>query len=107
MLGCSWKLDTRFDKLDYLNSDLIMISNKVTILESSGRRGGRMKTYRGKTLQGDEWYGDLGAMRFPGEKGQPIINKVNILVIIFFSKYQFLRYSMNLIYAQLDLLISM
>ena len=50
----------------------------MTILESSGRRGGRMKTYRGKTLQGDEWYGDLGAMRFPGEKGQPIINKVNI-----------------------------
>ena len=54
----------------------------MTILESSGRRGGRMKTYRGKTLQGEEWYGDLGAMRFPGEKGQPIINKVNILVII-------------------------
>ena len=35
-----------------------------------------MKTYRGKTIQGEEWYGDLGAMRFPGEKGQPIINKV-------------------------------
>ena len=49
---------------------------KVTLLESSGRRGGRMKTYRGKTKQGEEWYGDLGAMRFPGEKGQPIINKV-------------------------------
>ena len=49
---------------------------KVTLLESSGRRGGRMKTYRGKTKQGEEWYGDLGAMRFPGLEGQPIINKV-------------------------------
>ena len=45
-------------------------------MESSGRTGGRMRTFKGKTKQGDEWYGDLGAMRFPGVDGQPIINKV-------------------------------
>ena len=37
-----------------------------------------MKTYRGKTKQGKYWYGDLGAMRFPGVEGQPIINKVTL-----------------------------
>ena len=44
-----------------------------------------MKTYRGKTRQGEEWYGDLGAMRFPGVNGQPIINKVKSLTL-YFSK---------------------
>ena len=53
-------------------------------MESSGRRGGRMKTYRGRTKQGEKWYGDLGAMRFPDEKGQPIINKVLFIMVSFF-----------------------
>ena len=31
-------------------------------MEASGRVGGRMFT-----VHGDDWYGDLGAMRFPGD----------------------------------------
>ena len=65
-----------------------------------------MKTYRGKTKQGKYWYGDLGAMRFPGVEGQPIINKVTLTD----RKSSFLqikyRFSKNLIYQQPDLRIS-
>ena len=68
-----------------------------------------MKTYRGKTKQGDEWYGDLGAMRFPGVEGQPIINKVlsKLALFNFYFKFEFQRFSKSSIYPQQDLLISM
>ena len=38
---------------------------QVTVLESSNRVGGRIKTYRGA-----DWYADLGAMRFPPQHFQ-------------------------------------
>ena len=56
-------------------------------MESSGRTGGRMRTFKGKTKQGDKWYGDLGAMRFPGVDGQPIINKVLHSILDFTSAF--------------------
>ena len=34
----------------------------MSLVEASGRVGGRMFT-----KNGDGWYGDLGAMRFPGD----------------------------------------
>ena len=49
------------------------------MLESSGRVGGRIFTYYGKTKQGKRWYGDLGAMRFPGSKSQPFVNGVSFV----------------------------
>lgn len=36
--------------------------NQVTIVEASGRVGGRVETYRN---QQEGWYAELGAMRFP------------------------------------------
>ena len=36
-------------------------------MEASGRVGGRMSTVYRSTVHGDDWYGDLGAMRFPGD----------------------------------------
>ena len=55
-----------------------------------------MKTYRGKVTneahQDEDWYADLGAMRFPGVEGQPIINMVKtfLLKYNFYQKYLFL-----------------
>ena len=66
-----------------------------------------MKTYKGKTKQGEKWYGDLGAMRFPGVEGQPIINKVTLTdrkSTSFFLQIEY-RCSKNLIYQQPGLLI--
>lgn len=36
--------------------------NKVTILEASGRVGGRVETYRNEK---EGWYAEMGAMRIP------------------------------------------
>ena len=68
-----------------------------------------MKTYKGRTKQGEKWYGDLGAMRFPGVEGQPIINKVTLTdrksTLFFYNSNTYHRFSKNLIYKQPDLLI--
>ena len=45
-------------------------------MESDNRIGGRVFTIKKKDKQGNEWYGDMGAMRFP-PKTQPIVNGVN------------------------------
>lgn len=41
---------------------LIHVVVKVTIVEASGRVGGRVETYRNEK---DGWYAELGAMRIP------------------------------------------
>lgn len=41
---------------------LIHVVVKVTIVEASGRIGGRVQTYRNEK---DGWYAELGAMRIP------------------------------------------
>lgn len=40
------------------------IAFQVTILETSSRVGGRIRTYR---EEGQDWYVELGAMRLPGK----------------------------------------
>jgi len=40
----------------------------VTLLEKTSRTGGRAYTYKG-----NDWYGDLGAMRFPPKKEMPLM----------------------------------
>lgn len=38
------------------------MGNKVTIIEASGRIGGRVETFRNRR---EGWYAEVGAMRIP------------------------------------------
>ena len=58
---------------------LLQLGHQVTMFESDSRLGGRAYTVYKKDKDGKQWYGDMGAMRFPYHNdAQPIINKVKL-----------------------------